>query len=186
MNCHKYNDKKLDRCSDCGFILDPTIIEVEDHLTHQIEELITESINQKQFVNCPRCGNPVDLDIGVCDVCNKPISRHTIDHQETQHQNEQMKPTFLILSAPLNLKLSLEPYFQKVGRYYQNLEQFPTISRDHFSYRLQEDQVFIQDHSTHGTKINGSKLIQGTLYQIRDKDILTLANIDCLVSIHAD
>lgn len=191
MNCHTYNPKKMEKCLQCGFRLDPTIYEVEDDVTHfhqedikKDEQVSQSKIEETILIDCPRCGSVIDSSLSVCPTCQKVITEDII--RTSVHKEVKIKDVILLFKNGLqNFKLVVNEEKQFFGRDYPPFLEISTISRKHFIYYLKDNVVYIEDISTNGTKINQIKLFKQIPYPLKNHDRITLAQTEFECEIHA-
>lgn len=152
------------------------------------------------MIICPNCLKEIPDDSVYCDQCGKPVLGKkdfvevTVAVAESQSIDSQ--PTQLVTinkSIPL-LKLKHETMTlsindgdilgRTIGPFANELGIFKVISSRHAQIKLSDNKWFVTDlQSTNSTFINQNWLEPDKQYEIRNGDILTLANIDFSVTI---
>lgn len=152
------------------------------------------------MIICPNCLKEIPDDSVYCDQCGKPVPEKKdvveVPVDVSGNQSIDFQPTELVTitkSVPL-LKLKHEKMTlsindgdalgRTIGPFANELGIFKVISSRHAQIKLSDNKWFVTDlHSTNSTFINQNWLEPDKQYEIRNGDILTLANIDFSVTI---
>lgn len=127
-------------------------------------------------------------DIALYMEMGAPISKNTLISRIVSEEPQETKLRLVLMNAPMKLEINITKNDFIIGKKAEIVDGVisfnPLISRSHCKIQRYGDTFTIMDlHSANGTFVNMNRLEPNQPYQIKDGDVIRLANSDFQVSI---